>query len=184
MQQRRLASVFQQGVLVSCQGLSQWLQVEKHTLSFSESFAWKMWLCLTSGPSYPFVNAGSTQAAKEPVDHLDGTQNQLQTACGQQSTEQPSVELHNVLRLCALSPPCVVSQVTRVTVRQRGLWVFRSFKNVYGAICKLLPCVSPVLKGRWPDQNNFAEGAILQTEHRYNETVQGTSHTHCSKRNW
>lgn len=48
-----------------------------------------------------FFIAGSTQTAKEPVDHLYGTENHLQAACGQQSAKKSKVKLHNVLGLCA-----------------------------------------------------------------------------------
>lgn len=48
---------------------------------------------------YHFVVAGSTQAADEAVDHLDGAEQHLQTACDHQGEEQPGVELHHVLRL-------------------------------------------------------------------------------------
>lgn len=51
-----------------------------------------------------FVVAGSTQAAKEAVDHLNSTEQLLQTAGHHQSDEESSVELHHVLRLGALSP--------------------------------------------------------------------------------
>lgn len=95
--------------------------------------------------SHPFVDAGSTQAAKEPVDHLDGTEDELQTAGGQQRSEQSNVELHNVLGLYAGFPPRIISQVTPVTMwgRKRkgyersGLW-----KTFGIAFRKLLLCVT------------------------------------------
>lgn len=80
-------------------------------------------ICFDSGlaSSYPFVAAGSTQATEEPVDHLNGTENHLQTACGQQSSKQSNVELHNVVRLCAHAPPFVVSQVIVIAVQKEEL---------------------------------------------------------------
>lgn len=72
-----------------------------------------------SHPSHPFVDAGAAQAAKEPVDHLNGAEDQLQTARGQQSSKQSNVELHHVFRLRALPPPGVIGQVTGVTVQRR-----------------------------------------------------------------
>lgn len=103
----------------------------------------------------PLVHAGATQAAKEPVDRLDGAEDQLQAAGGQQGGKQADVELHNVLRLGALAPLPVVGQVTRVAVFERG----------------------------HPEENDFAEGPVLQTEHRHNEAVQGAGHAHCRERN-
>lgn len=103
----------------------------------------------------PFVGAGSTQAAKEPIDHLNGAKNHLQSARGHQSAKQSSVELHDVLGLCACPPPRVVGQVILLEVFKR----------------------------RCPNQNSFAEGPILQPEHCHNEAVKCTSHTHCSECN-
>lgn len=135
-----------------------------------------------SDSAYPFVGAGSTQAAKEPIDHLNGTENQLQTACGQQSSKQSNVELHNVLRLCACSPPRVLSQVALVSMKRRKFINVRDFRN-YQVSSESFSRVSPVFERGCPDQKNFAEGPILQTEHCHNETVQGPSHTHCSECN-
>lgn len=65
---------------------------------------------------YRFVVAGSTQAADEAVDHLDGAEQHLQTACDHQGEEQPGVELHHVLRLWAFVPNGGVGQVVEFTV--------------------------------------------------------------------
>lgn len=67
--------------------------------------------------AHPFFSTGSTQAAKETVDHLNATENHLQAACGQESAKQPNVEVHNVTRLYAFSPIVTVSQVTWVTMQ-------------------------------------------------------------------
>lgn len=45
--------------------------------------------------------AGSTQAAEEAVDGLNGAENHLQTADCHQSAEESGVELHHVRRLGA-----------------------------------------------------------------------------------
>lgn len=60
--------------------------------------------------------AGSTQAAHEAVDHLNGTEDGLQDARGHQSSKQSNVELHYVLRLRARNPRVAVTQVVLVTV--------------------------------------------------------------------
>lgn len=65
---------------------------------------------------YLFAVAGSTQTAKEAIDHLTGTENQLQAADRHQSTKQSNVELHHVLRLYAGSPRLHFGQVGRITV--------------------------------------------------------------------
>lgn len=109
---------------------------------------------LVSTSDHPFV-AGSTQAAKEPVDHLNGAQDQLQTAGGQQGRKQPNVELHDVLRLGAHSPPGFVTQVILIT----------AFKW----------CV--------PDQQNFAQRSILQPGRCHYYAVQSASHSYCSECN-
>lgn len=70
-----------------------------------------------SSSDHPLV-AGSAQTAKEPVDHLDGAQDQLQTAAGQKSRKQPDVKLHDVLGLSAHTPPGFVTQVLLFTVKQ------------------------------------------------------------------
>lgn len=64
----------------------------------------------------PFVHARSTKAAKETVDHLDATQDHLQAACGQKSSEEPDVKLHDVLGLQAPQPFTVLSQVFALTI--------------------------------------------------------------------
>lgn len=70
----------------------------------------------SSSEAHPFVHARSTKAAKETVDHLDATQDHLQAACGQKSSEEPNVKLHDVLGLQAQQPYLVVSQVFALTV--------------------------------------------------------------------
>lgn len=66
-------------------------------------------------PSHPFVPAGSTEAAHQTVDHLGGTEDQLQTAGGQQGGEEPNVELYHVLGLGAGSPPGVIGEILLIT---------------------------------------------------------------------
>lgn len=82
-----------------------------------------------SASSHPFLAAGPAQAAEEPVDHLDGAENHLQAGRGQKSSKQPDVELHDVLGLCACSPPGVVSQVTAVTAQKRICMEDQDFKE-------------------------------------------------------
>lgn len=85
-----------------------------------------------STSTYPFLSAGSTKAAKEPIDHLNGAENHLQTACGQQGRKQSNVELHNVLRFQTYEPPCVVSQVIVSTVggeKKEAWWTMRTLES-------------------------------------------------------
>ncbi|KAG7223237.1 hypothetical protein INR49_015593, partial [Caranx melampygus] len=49
--------------------------------------------------------AGSTQAAKEAVDHLRGAEQHLQKADHDQSEEQADVKRHHVLGLGTFPPP-------------------------------------------------------------------------------
>lgn len=143
MQPGRLSSVFQQGAPVSCQGLTGAVSNKHQVEILWNHLAEKCHFREHLTSSYPFVSAGSTQTAKESIDHLNGTQNQLQAACGQQSSEQSNVELHNVLRLCAFSPPCLVSQVARVTVWQKSFMGTRTWETYtvpsesYSYVCHL-----------------------------------------------
>lgn len=85
-----------------------------------EVFAWRSDTVFGFISFYPFVNAGSTEAAEEPVDHLNGTQDHLQAACDHQGSKQPNVKLHNVLRLCAQLPQWVVSQIFVISLEGGG----------------------------------------------------------------
>lgn len=97
---------------------SDCITIEKH-------WQWDSHLCSkVPASAHPFFGAGSTQAAKKAVDHLNATENHLQAACGQQSTKQPNVKVHNVTRLCAFPPPWTVSQVTWVTMQWRKKEVY------------------------------------------------------------
>lgn len=69
-----------------------------------ENYVWLVCLDL-------ILAAGSKQATDEAVDHLNGTEQHLQTAGCQQNTEQYDVEDHDILRFCAVWPWLTVSQV-------------------------------------------------------------------------
>lgn len=127
----------QSGAHSGCKGQKKKTQIRVEKKEVQILYYHPKWQCFASprsfldsasASSYPFFSAGSTQAAKEPVDHLNGTENQLQAARGQQRSKQSNVELHNVFRLCAHPPPCVVIQVTPVSVQGEtltewsGLW--------------------------------------------------------------
>jgi len=127
-----LLSIFQQGAPVRLPGHSQRLEGKRHIRSENRKRTGAApSTCCVPRASHPLVHAGATQAAKEPVDRLDGAEDQLQAAGGQQGGKQADVELHNVLRLGALAPLPVVGQVTRVAVFKGGGRVSeRAFRHV------------------------------------------------------
>lgn len=72
-------------------------------------------------PLFVYLFARSTQAANEAIDHLNGTEQSLQTVGYHQSNEQSHVELHHFLGLQALHPQLRVSQVGDVTMQKKRM---------------------------------------------------------------
>lgn len=78
--------------------------------------------------SHPFLFlfAGSTEAAEEAVDHLWGTEDELQGAGHQKCWEQTHIKLHHIVWLNASAPCATILKVTRLSERYKQ----NTFKNI------------------------------------------------------
>lgn len=67
-----------------------------------------------SAPYVFSVSTVATEASQAAIDHLDGTQNDLQCPHGQQDGEQDHVPHHNVLRRLTFGPQSLVVEIAAV----------------------------------------------------------------------